>query len=1399
MPRSIRRLTCLSTQSTEPTHEIISATCHDKNLPIQGKIEAPFGIPLHDPRIIDRYNAYVLKQHNAHRFAHKVSRLETKATGNMWTDADSIEYEQICILDTGIRQRARRRCRQFFAGQVPFSDVIAHDRDEIHLWNMVIAYKSNKRTDTRAIRRLIHKLNIPTALQNTLDEAIKARQLCYSRYRSNKKDSAALRERFLTTLAQRRAIRFSTTLAAQQKILQVNKRSKWDFKKINRILGNKQRTSVSIVEITGVDGTTTQCLTREDIEAACMQEGQRRFLQASNTPFLQNPLLHDIGFSAHQTTVDHILTGTYHVPHGVDPYTRKFIAELAMPPSVAQLPLISGVVSTADHIRSWKRMKGHIASSSFGPQFSNYIAGTQNIQVADIDAALASIPIAAGYCPQAWQQAIDVMIPKKKLSAAVEKLRIIVLFHALFNMTNKRIGRTMIYRAHDLQLLPAEAFGSRPGRRANICALNKVLTYDVSRQRKHPMALCSNDATACYDRIVHSVASICMQRLGVDARTCQVMFGTLQQLQHHVATAYGTSPTPYGGLEIPLHGIGQGNGAGPAVWLVMTIPLINMLRTAGFGFRSRTPITHHPYRFACYTFVDDTDTVHCCSDRTTPYTQVVREMQDAIDHWEGGLHATGGALSSAKSYWYLVGFTWSQRNQNWQYTTMADQPGDLRIHRVGTSPNPTMLTRLESSHAEETLGLWIAPDGNQHRQISALQTKIKRWCDKVRCGQLPISLAWLSLTSGLAKSLEYPLAATTLTLKQCHEIEKGLLDTALHALGLPRRLPRAILFAPKQFMGFGFPDIWFLQAYHHIAACLEYGDAPDSNPTGALLRETSEHLRIELGLPNSPFGYDYALFGKSTTPCYLHTAWDFCSRSGFELRDGLPPTPISRDGDIFLMEAFSLLRYSATQLRILNQCRLYLQVELLSDLTTGDGTALHPGCLDTHDPRNNRSEYDWPFQPKPNNRAWSLWRNGLISAFLPAQPYTLSLRQPLQAWRRIPPRWIWFLDPATNTLYERHDTDCWKQYRVQHRHRTRRNQSFDDTNDTCTTIPPNAIPTTVTGRGHSRRHTGISTLRPFDTTPDDRWWGIVIEQPTNLQALLDGIRNHTAVCVTDGSYKNDLGTAAFILLANLQDRDDPFTCVNCTPGLPTDMDAYRAELGGIYGSIATINMLATAFNIQDGSIILGCDCLSAIQNILRQNNPPPKTASYDLLTAIRALLSDSPITWSFRHVAGHQDDHMAYTSLDRWGQLNVDMDQLAKAHWQALDHNRPTPFFLPPTPGQWSIWHSSCRLSQWHSENSSNLYHNKSLLEYWHKRLKINQSSDHIHWAALARGYRRMPIFMRLWLPKWHASLLPIGYNFVRWNQPNLSACPRCGNLEEHRYHVIHCPHPGAHQRLGPT
>ena len=202
----------------------------------------------------------------------------------------------------------------------------------------------------------------------------------------------------------------------------------------------------------------------------------------------------------------------------------------------------------------------------------------------------------------------------------------------------------MIANAERLNQIPWEVYGSCKRHRAIECAVNKVSTTDIARQEHRSMALCSNDAKSCYDRILHAIAIICMRRVGVSEKTCLMMFGTLAKVQHYIRTTYGDSETAYSCIEIPFQGVYQGNGAGPGIWLLVSIPIINMLKSAGFGFAVRTVMSKDNFSFVCYTFVDDSDVVHSTKETgNTETSALVSEMQQVVDMWEGGLRASGEA------------------------------------------------------------------------------------------------------------------------------------------------------------------------------------------------------------------------------------------------------------------------------------------------------------------------------------------------------------------------------------------------------------------------------------------------------------------------------------------------------------------------------------------------------------------------------------------------------------------------------------------------------------------------------------------------------------------------------------------------------------------------------------
>ena len=125
-------------------------------------------------------------------------------------------------------------------------------------------------------------------------------------------------------------------------------------------------------------------------------------------------------------------------------------------------------------------------------------------------------------------------------------------------------------------------------------------------------------------------------------------------------------------------------------------------------------------QFVCFAFVDDADVVHTAKDVDTTGDIVLQEMQQAIDHWEGGLKATGGALVPEKSYWYLIDFVWT--GDRWRYATKEDLPGDISINTVDDDGRAVLL-RYEASVAQKTLGLFLVMDDNNIEETRYLRQK----------------------------------------------------------------------------------------------------------------------------------------------------------------------------------------------------------------------------------------------------------------------------------------------------------------------------------------------------------------------------------------------------------------------------------------------------------------------------------------------------------------------------------------------------------------------------------------------------------------------------------------------------------------------------------------------------
>jgi hypothetical protein len=145
--------------------------------------------------------------------------------------------------------------------------------------------------------------------------------------------------------------------------------------------------------------------------------------------------------------------------------------------------------------------------------------------------------------------------------------------------------------------------------------------------------------------------------------------------------------------------------------------------------------------------------------------------------------------------------------------------------------------------------------------------------------------------------------------------------------------------------------------------------------------------------------------------------------------------------------------------------------------------------------------------------------------------------------------------------------------------------------------------------------------------------------------IAKAIKSHVAIAVNDGSFKEDYGTAAWVL-EGLDSRGG-IVGKGIAPGCSQDHSSYRSELSGIFSILGIVDKICSFYGISEGEQHLGVILSALNQAFSLVSIICPNEPSYDLLGVMKHFwVNNSPIQWKIRHVAGHQDDHTAVDKLD---------------------------------------------------------------------------------------------------------------------------------------------------------
>ena len=173
-----------------------------------------------------------------------------------------------------------------------------------------------------------------------------------------------------------------------------------------------------------------------------------------------------------------------------------------------------------------------------------------------------------------------------------------------------------------------------------------------------------------------------------------------------------------------------------------------------------------------------------------------------------------------------------------------------------------------------------------------------------------------TIPTTIMKSLEYPLAALSLTQAECNKLVRPIFNAALPQSKICRNFPHALIYGTKDVLGFNFNDLYIPQGAAKVKILLKHLYTDDL--TGPLLRANLEWAQIEVGVGRNIFDLDYDTYGHLLPPTWIKSLWEFASLYNIKLPNVNNQLDLHWENDVFLIEQFAEAHYSPNDLLKLN-------------------------------------------------------------------------------------------------------------------------------------------------------------------------------------------------------------------------------------------------------------------------------------------------------------------------------------------------------------------------------------------------------------------------------------------------------------------------------------------------
>ena len=1160
------------------------------------------------------------------------------------------------------------------------------------------------------------------------------------------------------------------------------------FRKIAAKL--KQRRSPQLTEIWIKNGDDKIVLdTSETVEEHILNRNKYHLQKANETPFACGNMSQYLGTYGDNHFVEKVLMGqeTYETNESNKPM-KDYLKTLQYAENVTH-DSVNTNITIEEYKKFWKKKREITATSPFGLHIGHYKSVLQHDDILESHLQMMVIPFKYGYAQKKLCKTVQIMLEKNPGSPWTHRLRIIELFDSQLNAAMQIVfGKRMVYNALDNGAVHPSAFGSVPGRNAQEALLEKTMTFDMMRIRRANGAIYDCDAEGCYDRINPKFSSVHTRRLGMPKNWALFFAIFWSQCSHYVKTKYGISNDAFqAGMNEFLHGIGQGNGAGPALWLSHLIVMFWTLEKhlPGWAFTSPDGLT--TFDSPGTGFVDDV-TLGASADETLEYEDqeehLVGTISKIASYWEKMLHTNGGKLELSKCFWVLISWKWKRGIPTMKL--IQDSDAEMKITQSGTG-NQVQISRKEVNEAPKVLGCHMSADGKWTEEFARWRLASHDFGHKVRKAKFDrISGAKIHPIMWIPK-FRYIAPIVGFNKDQCDEIDKPIMRQCLPAMGLNRNFPRFVIFGSHQYSGLHLESAYTVKTYEKIRFLIK--NVRKNTRLGKLMKILIETIQIFAGIKDNILNTttDWTIWTPVT---WFTDLWMDLKRLKGGIYTSFEKMEQGRTYDRFLMEIFVKMKLTKKELIHVNTCRLYLQVTTLSDIATYDGTKIEETILECIQTRQHSQL--WPNQIYPTLSARNCWKNSILKLCSTNNTLITTLgpwiRESKQIWPftlEMPSRRLLHNLPTGQVAYYKNTSNIYP-------------KTGALTGEHINGYP---IKTTITPTGYkivSENLRCIPACRLYENLNHTLKWAsdstghITCNRKRDLATTWKSGENITIG--TDGGLKGDVGTTGVIIESSM-DATINIQAMSAEQGKNKDLHSTREELRALLSAELILDKMGSIWGTEKNiNVTFICDSKSALHFVDSALDPKYKERDVlgpeaDIIMAIDKLKENNKhINRDYKWVRSHQKDGEPMTNDRR---INDIADRLAtKCRDEANEDliELPRKQFFPDSKIALHIKGNIV------SRNLKEAVHQAVNDENLKKFLKgkydwTDDTFNSIDWNAISAVLYKKPMTYVISITKLIHRWQPTNKVVARYTKgKTTSNCCLCENVE-HQHHYMTCTH----------